>query len=105
MSPEFTLEDYIRSFENQYRVDMQKEKIPPGHRWLLELADLNGRLLFARWQPYEPGEWQNLSNQIKEAKGFERIQLMLEQGLLRDRDLKEVGVKTAIQPVSVLAVV
>lgn len=83
MSKEFTEEDYIQSFKYQYRLNSDENLIPDGFRSLLDLAYLNGRLLFRRYVPFEQKDFEQLPETIKKTQGIEQLKLLEEMALLK----------------------
>jgi len=83
MSPEFTEADYIKSFEYQYRVDGDQNRLPEGYKPLIRLAELNGKLLWRQFEPLEPKEWQKIAPEIREATATEQIAYLAEHDQLK----------------------
>lgn len=94
MSIEFTEEDYIQSFKYQYRINGSEAYLPEGFRHLLDLANLNGRLLWRGFLPFEQEEWQKLPADIRKADGTNQIELLQKANLLRDLSLVTVNGKS-----------
>lgn len=83
MRKEFTEEDYIKSFEWEYWPKGHNGHLPEAVRYLLDLADLNGRLTWRGYLPIEKEEFQKLPEDIKRAEPLKRLELLKELGLQR----------------------
>lgn len=83
MRKESAEEDYIKSFKYQYRLNGDEAHIPEGYKSLLNLAYLNGRLLWRNYLPFEQEEWEKLPENIRKAAGIQQVELLKKLGVLR----------------------
>lgn len=79
----FSEEDYIKSFEWQYWPKGHNGHLPEGVQYLLDLADLNGRLVWRGYLPLEPEELKGLPEDVKKAEPIRRLELLKERGMQR----------------------